>query len=55
MKAKIKRSRDGKWYALLIGKNNRIVWQTEMYDRRAGARNAIAVLERNGLLVDLSG
>ena len=52
MKAKIRRSRDGKWYAVLAARNGRVVWTTEMYERRAGAENAIAALGRAGMAVE---
>jgi len=55
MKARIKRSRDGKWYALIIASNGRTVWQTEIYERRASARKAVAMLERGGLKIDIEG
>ena len=53
MKARIKRSRDAKWYAILVASNGQTVWMTETYERIASARNAIAVLERAGLSVEI--
>jgi len=53
MKARIKRSRDGQWYAILVASNGRTVWQTETYRRVASARKAIAVLERAGMSVEI--
>ena len=35
------RAQNGEFYMLIVGRNNRTIWQTETYKRRAGAYNAV--------------